>query len=123
MIRLTRPKCPHPAALENKNYKHPKNKAALLEASSGKCMYCESKFVAIDHGDVEHILPKSKDKFPHLEFEWSNHGISCTKCNGAKSDKYDKNTPFINPYDEDPSDFWWHSIFISLQKKETKEED
>ncbi|WP_196482601.1 HNH endonuclease [Burkholderia cepacia] len=68
-------------------------------------MYCESKFSAIDHGDIEHIKPKAEGKYPELTYVWGNLGISCTKCNGAKSDKFDADTPYINPYEENPSDY------------------
>jgi hypothetical protein len=68
-------------------------------------MYCESKITAVDYGDVEHIKPKAPDKFPQLEFSWYNLVIACGRCNTKKSDRYDVNTPYINPYDEDPSGF------------------
>lgn len=105
MIRLTRPICPHPDALANKNYKHPINKTALLASSFNKCMYCESKILTIDFGDVEHIKPKSADKFPELEFVWENLGIACGRCNNKKSDNYHYDTPYINPYEDDPSHY------------------
>lgn len=101
MIKLERPECPNVAALQGGNYKHPANKAALISGSFGKCMYCESKFSHVDYGDVEHYRPKSK--YPTLEFEWENLGIACVTCNREyKSDKFDEETPFINPYVEDP---------------------
>lgn len=101
MRKIERPVCPDPVALK-KNYKHPPNKFALQDAFFGKCMYCESKVSHVYFGDVEHILPKAADKFPHLEFEWSNLGYCCARCNNAKSDKFDANCAFIDPYSEDP---------------------
>lgn len=101
MIKINRPNCPNPTALAI-NYKHVDNKNALTDASSGKCMYCESKLLHVSFGDVEHIKPKSR--FPALEFEWNNLGFGCTKCNIAKGNKYDESTPYINPYTEDPED-------------------
>ncbi|WPO00682.1 HNH endonuclease [Pseudomonas sp. MUP55] len=105
MIRLARLDCPYPLALENRNYKHSRNKEALLASTHGKCMYCESKVLAVDYGDVEHIRPKAEGKFPHLEFEWSNLGISCARCNGSKSDKFDEAFPYVNPFEEEPSEY------------------
>ncbi|WP_082741801.1 MULTISPECIES: HNH endonuclease [unclassified Burkholderia] len=105
MIKLTRPECPYPKALEDKNYKHARNKEALLAGTHSKCMYCESKILAIDFGDVEHIKPKAEEKFPELEFAWENLGIACSRCNNKKSDNYDIGTPYINPYEENPADF------------------
>lgn len=99
MRKINRPICPNPDALTT-NYKHVDNKMAIVAASSGKCMYCESKILHITYGDIEHIKPKSE--FPELEFEWSNLGLVCTKCNITKGKKYNPNTPYIDPYLEDP---------------------
>ena len=102
MIKLNHPSCPNPSALSSGNYKHPDNKTALKEASSDKCMYCESKISHIDFAHVEHIKPK--DKFPDLEFNWANLGYACPKCNNQKSNKYLDDTPFLNPYNEEPQE-------------------
>lgn len=104
MIKLTRPICPNPGALAAGNYKHPDNKAALVAASHQKCMYCESKVTHIYFGDVEHIKPKATGKFPELAFEWINLGFVCGRCNNAKLDKYFKEAPFIDPYQENPDE-------------------
>lgn len=103
MIKLTRPNCPNPQALERRNYKHPDNKAVLRNAAHGKCMYCESKISHVDHAHIEHIKPKAADKFPHLEFDWSNLGYSCEICNGIKHDKYYLETPYLDPYADNPA--------------------
>jgi len=100
MIRLQRPPCPNPSALQT-NYRHPANKDALRDASFDKCMYCESKVSHTYFGDVEHIRPK--DQFPELEFNWENLGFVCAKCNNAKLNRWHNETPFINPYEEDPN--------------------
>ena len=101
MRRLYRPICPNPEALKT-NYKHPDNKGALLQASHGKCMYCESQVSHVYFGDVEHIRPKAANKYPELEFEWSNLGYCCARCNNAKKDQFDATCPMIDPYSEDP---------------------
>ena len=107
MIKLTRPICPHPIALENKNYKHPINKQSLKQANNDKCMYCESKISHIDFAHIEHIKPKSNNKFPELEFVWDNLGYACPKCNNEKSDKFHHEIPYIDPYLEDPSVYFY----------------
>lgn len=104
MIKLTRPDCPNQQALNAKNYKHPDNKKALATATSNKCMYCESSITHIDFGDVEHIKPKADDKYPNLAYEWSNLGLACGKCNNAKSSKFFKEAPFIDPFSENPEE-------------------
>ena len=98
MIKLNRKPCPNPEKLKT-DYKFKENKIALRDSSYGKCMYCESIVSHIDHGDVEHIKPKSK--FQSEMYNWDNLGFACTKCNrDYKNDFYDKN--LINPYDVDP---------------------
>jgi len=101
MIKLTKPQCPNPVALQT-NYKHKDNKEALRNACFDKCMYCESKITHIEYGDVEHIKPKSI--FPELKFDWDNLGYACTKCNrDHKKEKHDDD--FINPFVDDPEIF------------------
>lgn len=116
MIKIDRPQCPNPTALSGGNYKHEENKATLMNASSEKCMYCESKITHIDYGDVEHIKPKSQ--FPELKLEWDNLGYACTRCNREyKKDKYVEDTPYVNPYDEEPSEHILASGSFLLQKQ------
>ena len=107
MIRLIRPECPYPKALDRNDYSHDLNKEALRRSTSGKCMYCESRMEHNSFSHVEHIKPKSK--FPELEFVWDNLGFSCEWCNTNKSDKYDEAIPFINPYNENPEE---HLVFL-----------
>jgi len=102
MIKISKPPCPNTTALVNKNYKHPDNKKALEEASYGKCIYCESKVSHVYYGDVEHLKPKGK--FPELEFDWDNLGYVCAICNGLKSDKFDEETPLLNPYEDNTNE-------------------
>lgn len=104
MIRLFRPECPKPKELAAGNYKVPENKKALKVSAHEKCMYCESKISHIDHAHVEHIKPKAHGKYPHLEYTWTNLGYSCAICNGKKHDKYDGETPYIDPYTDDPEE-------------------
>ena len=103
MIRLSRPVCPNPNALKN-NYHHASNKEVLRKACFDKCMYCESKISHVYYDDVEHIKPKSK--FQNLKFIWENLGYVCAKCNRAKGDKFFDELPFVNPFEEDPSNFF-----------------
>lgn len=104
MRKINRPACPHPQALTDGNYKHPRNKQALSDSSHGKCMYCESKITHIDYGDVEHIKPKAEGLFPELQFVWGNLGFSCAICNNTKSNKYFHDAPILDPYEDEPND-------------------
>lgn len=103
MIKLNRPACPRPAALKSGNYKHPDNKAALCSSIHGKCMYCESRITHVNFGHVEHIKPKAANLFPQLEFEWTNLGYVCDRCNNAKGNKYFPGAELLNPYEDDPA--------------------
>lgn len=115
MIQLNREECPNPTALQT-SYKSSENKEALKRSSFGKCMYCESKISHIDYGDVEHIKPKSL--YQDLKYDWDNLGFACIKCNRQyKNDKYSEDTPYINPFEENPSDFIIMSGSLLFQKR------
>jgi len=81
-------------------YRHEKVKAALVIETHGKCVYCESKFLHVHHGDVEHILPKSLYK--NKTFEWTNLTLACEICNQNKSNRDPNLEHIINPYIKDP---------------------
>ncbi|MCZ6675416.1 MAG: HNH endonuclease [Verrucomicrobia bacterium] len=93
-----------PESLERK-YGQSEVKRALKYECNDKCMYCESPVDHVSPEHIEHIKPKAKDKFPELTFEWKNLGLACPTCNNNKRHTYDEDLPFINPYEEEPSDF------------------
>ena len=84
------------------SYKAKDIKEFLRRETADKCAYCESKVPHIDHGDVEHILPKSI--FPHLQFDYENLTYACGVCNTKKGSFYDAATPLLNPYKDLPED-------------------
>lgn len=88
--------------LKNK-YNQPSIKEALRCETFAKCMYCESDIGHIAFEHIEHIKPKAMDL--DLTFEWENLGIACQKCNHNKGDKYDEDLKFLNPYEDEPSDY------------------
>lgn len=118
MIKLQRPICPNPESLASSKYDHPDNKKALIEASYGKCMYCESFVLSTSWGEIEHIKPKSK--FPDLEFDWGNLGFVCQRCNNSKWSKYEETIQHINPYEENPEDFLVAVGTYILQKENNR---
>ena len=88
-------------------YNHPEIKTALGIETHGKCAYCESKIKHIEFGDIEHIIPKNKNCRPDLYVEWNNLTLACEKCNRTnKKDYYDPQMPLINPYIDDPENFF-----------------
>jgi len=65
-------------------------KDALIELFKGKCAYCESKFLHVYPGDVEHFRPKGeieeatpnkKPGYYWLAADWTNLLLSCRNCN------------------------------------------
>lgn len=55
----------------------------LIDEQTGLCIYCECKINA-DSSHIEHVFPKSEDKYPEKTFDYSNLVASC---NGDKCDK------------------------------------
>lgn len=73
-------------------YSHSTVKETLRGDQHEKCCYCEGKFEAFSHGDVEHYRPKKavkqdKDERPlypgyyWLAYSWENLYYCCEKCN------------------------------------------
>jgi uncharacterized protein (TIGR02646 family) len=64
-------------------------KDALIELFRGKCAYCESLFLHVYSGDVEHFRPKGaisgvnteKPGYYWLAANWENLLLSCRNCN------------------------------------------
>ncbi|MBP9839269.1 MAG: HNH endonuclease [Proteobacteria bacterium] len=96
-----------PTNAEKTKYRHPQVKAALVNETSGKCAYCESKLLHIHHGDVEHIYPKSLAM--EKTFEWENLTLACERCNQNKSDNDPLIESIIDPYNIDPA---VHLVFM-----------
>lgn len=69
-----------------------------------KCMYCESDISGVADYHIEHYRPKSI--YPEKSFEWNNLGLSCPQCNRNKDNTFDENLPFVNPYLDNPDEFF-----------------
>ncbi|MGB8810490.1 MAG: HNH endonuclease [Acinetobacter calcoaceticus] len=98
-------------------YSDPEIKRKIIEETSGKCAYCESKLLHIQHGDIEHIFPKSIDQ--SKRYEWTNLTLACERCNQNKSDN-DPNLKYIlNPYVDNPEDslFFLGTMAVSIDDK------
>jgi uncharacterized protein (TIGR02646 family) len=118
MIYVEKNKVPQPSALEKKDkhgkteteraiehytsaafdgtnfnftvYSDPEVKQALIKLFRGKCAYCESAFLHVYSGDIEHFRPKGEieeatpNKRPGyywLAANWENLLLSCRNCN------------------------------------------
>ena len=95
-----------PTRTERSRYNHREIKEALLQETNSKCAYCESKFRHVTYGDVEHVVPKSN--VPAKWFDWQNLTVACDVCNTNKSDAPVDGESFIDPYDVDPEQHFWH---------------
>ncbi|WP_053002429.1 retron system putative HNH endonuclease [Kordia jejudonensis] len=85
-----------------KVYRSPTVKAALIEMSHGKCVYCESTFLKTYVGDIEHFRPKgeieelkptgnSKPGYYWLAADWNNLLLSCRNCNQKSKQRTENN--------------------------------
>lgn len=83
-------------------YRDASIKAQLKKETFSKCVYCESKIGHNVAGDVEHMIPSSKNE--DLHFEWMNLTIACPECNRRKNDYFDVDNEFLNPYVDDDLD-------------------
>lgn len=73
-----------------KVYSDPEVKESLIKLFKGKCAYCESGFLHVYSGDVEHFRPKGeieeatpnkKPGYYWLAADWDNLLLSCRNCN------------------------------------------
>lgn len=94
---------PWPEALRSA-YRHRDVKQSLMAEVCDKCAYCESKIPHVYSGDVEHILPRRHR--PNLALDYANLTLACARCNNAKRDYFDEAMPLVNPYEDDPSEFF-----------------
>lgn len=99
-----------PSETLKRRYNSLEIKSAIIKETHGKCAYCESKVRHIAHGDIEHIVPKSKT--PDLWFEWTNLTLACTVCNNNKSDC----EGIIDPHKVDPVDHFWFAGSVIFPK-------
>lgn len=74
---------------EFSRYREPEVKSSLIQIFNGKCAYCESTFLHVYSGDVEHFRPKgeisdvtdTKPGYYWLAATWDNLLLSCRNCN------------------------------------------
>lgn len=71
-------------------YSETEVKESLIKLFNGKCAYCESRFLHVYSGDVEHFrpkgeieeaLPSKKPGYYWLAADWENLLLSCRNCN------------------------------------------
>lgn len=77
-------------------------KETIIKDSYAKCSYCESKMLAVSHGDIDHVVPL--DTNHALAFDWLNLILSCTKCNHGKLNYFSQSNPLMNPLHDEPAE-------------------
>lgn len=78
--------------INNRSHIWSKLKDVLMEASHGKCWYCECKrrrdYYAVDHFRPKNAVVERPDHEGYwwLAFEWRNYRFSCSYCNSGITD-------------------------------------
>lgn len=120
MIKLNRP--PAPVELDEDTRKRlvdkyvndnssrvwdqPYIRKTLIKSSSSKCCYCERRIgPGFRDVHIDHFLPKKL--YPREVVTWSNLLPSCGDCNRAKWEHDTGLKPIVNPYDDDPREYFY----------------
>jgi len=81
-------------------------KKDILAMSFGKCCYSEIPLgQESNYMEVEHFFPK--DNYPDNVMQWGNLLPSCKKCNATKGKHDTKAEPIVNPFEDDPKDYFY----------------
>lgn len=101
------------------HYKNTEIKTAVFNSSNEKCCFCESKLKEMNgYPEIEHFEPKSL--YPEKCFEWTNLMPICRNCNGSKKDHDTISEPIVNPFAQNPKDFF---EFKNLRIKSLNDND
>lgn len=110
----------------------------LFSSSYGKCAYCNCKiewsngrhdyYIELDEANQPNFdsLPQGENNLLHIDHfiarkfdenkvvEWNNLIPSCPKCNYKKSVFDVSKNPIINPYDDDPRNFFRYTSTLTV---------
>ncbi|RII79142.1 retron system putative HNH endonuclease [Pseudomonas monteilii] len=100
------------------HYRHEQIKSALFPSSFNKCAFCEGKPQESGNIEVEHFFPKSI--YPSKTFSWENFLPSCRKCNDSKLAHDTGLEPIVNPYDDNPDEYFRYSDILITPLKDDK---
>lgn len=84
------------------------------------CPYCERK-VDSEETHIEHIKPRGRPEFRHLEFTYANLLVSCNDpktCGKHKDNRWEDT--FINPVEEDPVPCFHYSINGKIREDDAR---
>ncbi|EGH1125711.1 TPA: TIGR02646 family protein [Escherichia coli] len=96
-------------------YRHEDIKRTLKASTHGKCAFCEGIPDETGYAEVEHFYPKSL--YTERTFEWENLLYCCKQCNNKKLNHDTYQYPIVNPYDNDPNDYFTY-MDIMIKPKE-----
>lgn len=86
------------------HYRHVTIQQELAISTHGKCAFCECHPAEGGFIQVEHFKPKSI--YSDLTFDWDNFLPICGQCNTSKSDHDTGIEPILNPYDDNPMQYF-----------------
>ena len=93
MIKVFKKPTPPESLTAQKRYDSEEVKQQLIADHQGKCYLCE-RTITTDF-QVEHL--HSQEYFPEEKYAWHNLFLSCSYCNGKKSNLFDN---ILNPAQE-----------------------
>lgn len=93
MIKVFKKPTPPESLTAQKKYDSEEVKQQLIADHQGKCYLCER--VLTTDFQVEHL--HSQEHFPEEKYAWHNLFLSCSFCNGKKSNLFDN---ILNPAQE-----------------------
>jgi uncharacterized protein (TIGR02646 family) len=63
---------------------------ALAAMTAHRCSYCDGyPLNATGNDEIDHFRPKSREAFYELVCAWENLFLICSRCNGAKRDRWE----------------------------------
>lgn len=78
----------------------------LLKESNSKCVYCEC-FIGPGEKEMNVDHFHCKDKYKEEVVSWENLIPSCPHCNKSKSNHDTYEVPIINPFEQNPKDYFY----------------
>lgn len=93
---------------------------ALLSQCHNKCVYCESR-IGEENSKMEIDHYHCKSRYPDEVVKWENLFPACSHCNSNKSSHDTCVAPIINPFEDDPKDYFYIKSFRYYCKDETYE--
>jgi len=95
-------------------------KEAVYNMSFGKCCYSEVRLgIESKNMEIEHFYPKSI--YPEKVMDWGNLLPSLKKCNGIKNNHDTLIEPIINPFVDNPKNFFYLKACRYYPQKSQKE--